>query len=204
MAFIFTNLPAETWGRRPLLEDYLNQLPTAAQEQLATDAGISFTPSNDIDVATQDDYIILAVEADAVTAVEYTTVDAAIRDKYEEASIEAERPERKWALVQGTAAASTGPVFTISSEVVYLELMIENYPDWAKLVYSAGITAGIRDTDAEDFAMKLSGSDKNFMTAAVPTASYGSDVATGLFTVADDAEYKGIMDQVFSIIKKKK
>ncbi len=205
MAFIFTNMPADAIGRRPALEAYLNQLDTADQEQLATDAGISFTPATDIDVATQEDYLFLAVDADASTYVDYSAVAADVRDRFEEASIDAMEPEAKWAVVQPTSLADkTGPVFTVTSEAVYLELMISNYPDWSKFVYDGGITAGIRDTEFEDFAMQLSGDAKSFIARSIPTASYGGDVVTGLFTIADDAEYEGVKQQVYQIIKKKK
>lgn len=203
MAFIFTSMPEQFVGRRPALEAYLNQMLEADQEQIATDAGITFTPGQDIDVATSDDYTFLAVNADAATVLDYTGVDVVIRDKYTEAKFDAFLPEDKWALVQGTTMADKlGPVFAVSSEVLYLETQREWDADWASLGYTGTITG--RDSDKEDLAMKLSGTVKASICANIPTASYGSDVLTGLFAVDGQAEYDGVMNGVTRFIKLKK
>jgi len=205
MAFIFTNLPADVRGRRSALESYLNGLGTADQEQMATDAGITFTPASDIDVATQEDYSFLAIAADAATSFDYTAVDATIRDKYQEESIDDLLPERKSTLAQNTTIADkTGPVFTVPDEVTYLSLMIAKYPGWAKLIYENAIPGGDREALLEDFILQLSGAAKADFAAAIPTASYATDVLTGLFSIADADEYAGIVAQAYSMIKKKK
>jgi len=205
MAFIFTNLPNDFQGRRPALESYLNGLGTADQEQMATDAGITFTPASDIDVATQDDYVFLAVEADAATLFDYTGVDASFRDKYEEEAIDALLPEDKAALAQNTSVVDkTGPVFAVPNEVTYLTVMVAKYPGWAKLVYDSGIPGADREALLEDFVLKLSGQAKAGFAAAIPTASYATDALTGLFSIADADEYAGFVSQAYAMIKKKK
>ena len=204
MAFIFTNLPAPMAGRRPLLEAYLQQLLVADQEQLATDAGITFTPATDIDVATEEDYDFLAVNADASTYVDYSAAAASVRDQYEEAAINGMLPEDKATVAQASLATSEGPIFTVASDVEYLSLMVAKYADWAHFVINGAVTVGIRDAQKELFIMKMSGEAKNRIAAAIPTASYAGDVITGLFTIADDAEYVAMIAQVDAIIKKVK
>ena len=205
MSFIFTNVPNTFQGRRARLETYLNTLSQATQEQMATNAGITFTPSSDIDVATEEDYTLLAVSADAATYFDYSAVTADIRDKYEELAIADLLPEDKAALAAASSVSGEpGPVFSTDSEVHYLTVMLANYPDWAKLVYENTVTAGDRDPQLEDFIMKMSGSAKNEFAKAVPTASYASDIATGLFSIDGDGEYDGIIRQAYALIKKKK
>ena len=205
MAFIFTNLPDPMAGRRAGLEAYLQQLLVADQEQLATDAAITFTPATDIDVATADDYLFLAVAADASTVLDYTGVAASVRDQYEEAAIADMLPENKWTIMQGsTLGDKTGPIFLVASDVMYLSTMVSKYADWAHFVINGAVTAGIRDAQKELFIMKMSGEAKNRIAAAIPTASYAGDVITGLFTIANDAEYVGLIAQVDAIIKKVK
>ena len=203
MAFIFTNLPVMA-GRRPLLETYLQQLLVADQEQLATSASITFTPASDINVATADDYRFLAVAADAATTVDYSAVTAAVRDQYEEAAIAGMLPEDMATVLQASLATSEGPIFTVASDEEYVDVMLAKYPDWAHFVIEGAVTAGIRDAQKELFIMKMSGEAKNRIAAAIPTASYAGDVITGLFTIADDAEYVGLIAQVDAIIKKVK
>jgi hypothetical protein len=184
---------------------YLYQPPRRCLGTAACPGGLSPAAGYDIDVATQEDYAFLAVEADASTNFDYTAVSALIRDRFEEANIAAELPENKWAIAQATTlAVKTGPTFTVGSEVEYLSVMISNYPNWAKLVYENGISASERDDQLEDFIMQLSGDQKNAFAAAVPTASYATDVATGLFSINGDAEMKGIKAQAAAMIKKKK
>lgn len=204
MAFIFTNLPDPMAGRRAGLEAYLQQLLVADQEQLATDAGITFTPATDIDVATADDYLFLAVAADASTTVDYSAVAADIRDQYEEAAIAGMLPEDMATILQASLATSEGPIFTVASEVEYLSLMTTKYPDWAHFIIEGAVTAGIRDAQKELFIMKMSGEAKNRIAKAIPTASYAGDVITGLFSIASDVEYVGLIAQVDAIIKKVK
>ncbi len=205
MAFIFTNLVNDFQGRRPRLEDYLNGLGTSDQEQIATDAGITFTPSSDIDVATQEDYESLAVEADEATYFDYSAVPADVRDKYEEEAIAAFLPEDKAALAANSAVSNkVGPVFVATGETVYLTVMLAKYPGWSKLIYESAIPAGEREAAIEDFIMQMSGQAKGEFAKAVPTGSYDADAAFGLYSVANSAEYAGIMQQVFALIKKKK
>ena len=205
MAFIFTNLPDHMAGRRAGLEAYLQQLDTADQEQLATDSSITFTPAADIDVATAENYTFLAVNADAATAMDYAGVNADVRDQYEEQAIADMLPENKWTVAQGSAIADkTGPVFAVTTEVAYLTLMVSKYPGWAHMVIEPAVTVGIRDAQKELFIMKMSGEAKNRIAGSIPTASYVADAATGLFSIASDVEYAGMITQVDAIIKKVK